>query len=98
MFLAHLARAGRLAGFVARVAARLLADFLPVNWCVLAGHSALLRHGFHNEISEVHTYPLCFYLDGEDPRPLRSRFPRAKIVWHAPAESPSALALSAIFG
>jgi hypothetical protein len=96
-FLAHLARAGLLAKCAARVAARLLADFLAVNWCVLAGHSALLRHGFHNEIAEVHIYP-SFFLGGEDLRLLRSRIPRAKIVWHARAESPTALAMSAIFG
>ena len=105
IYVAHLARAGSLAGRVARVATRLLVDFLAVNWCVLADHGALLRHGFHKEIAEVHVYPsflcLCFFLETaamEVLRLLRFRFPRAKIVWHARAQSPTALALGAIFG
>lgn len=104
-YVAHLARAGGLAGRVARVATRLLVDFLAVNWRVLADPRALLRHGFHKEIAEVHVYPsfLCsyFFLETdatEHLRLLRSRFPRANIVWHARAQSPSALALGAIFG
>ena len=105
-YVAHLARANRLARCAARVATRLLVDFLAVNRCVVAGPGALLRHGFHKEIAEVHVYPsfflcpyfLCTRKAKRRLRLLRSRFPRAKIVWHARAESPTALALGSIFG
>jgi hypothetical protein len=82
---------------VARVALPLLLDFLAVNRRIMAGHEALLRRSFRDEIVEVNVYPSLLMEDKISLKRIRARCPNAKIIWHAALDGPAALAMHLMF-
>ena len=95
-FTAHMARTHHI---VVRAAHPLLLDFLGVNWCIVAGHEALLRWSFRNEITEVCIHPSFLLSREARARLKRVRFcwPNAQIFWHAAVNCPTAFAMEMLF-